>query len=185
MRRYRENYLLGPRGPPSHRRDEYVSGIRRLPYEYARFAPYKGRARWSPPKRSNIMSYDDGKEIESMSRSVHLPELPTNVTVAEITEWCDRAVNSLRKSTEESADPALAVTKSVVEHVTLLTGSRRRWMANITLLDQEQRNILKEGAKTVELRSGLTTLEVRLLYSAGDFTETNSFTGSGLYPKHL
>jgi hypothetical protein len=186
MRGYRENYLLEPRGPPHRRQDEYVSSIRRIPRDYARFAPYKARTtRWAPPKRSTILSYEDVAEIENMPRSVHLPNLPTDVTVAEITEWCDRAINSLRKSTEASLDPAPAATKCAVEHVTLLTGSHRRWMANITLLDPEHRNILKEGAKTVELREGLPTLEVRLLPYSRDSTKTNSFIGSELYPGRL
>lgn len=136
MKEYRENYLLEPRGPLSRRQDGYVSGICRMPRDYARFAPYRARtARWAPPKRSSILSHGDVEEIENMPRSVHLPNLPTDVTVAEMTEWCDRAVNSLRKSAEESVDPAPAAAKCTVEHVTLLTGSHRRWMANITLLD--------------------------------------------------
>jgi len=186
MRGYRENYFLEPPRLLSRRQDEYVSGIRRMPRDYARFAPYKARTmRWAPPKRSSILSYKDVEEIENRPRSVHLPDLPTDVTVAEITEWCDRAVNSLRKSAEESVGPAPAAKKSAVEHVTLLTGSRRRWMANVTLLDQEHRNTLKEGAKTVELRAGLPTLEVGMLSKNRHITRTNSFTGSELYPERL
>lgn len=185
MGRYRETYLLGPRGPPSHRQHEYLGGIRYAPHNYARLAPYKVRARWAPPKQSSILRYGDVEDIENMPRSVHLPNLPTDVTVNEIREWCDRAVSSLRKPTEETVDPIPEVTKSVAEHVTLLTGSRRRWMANITLLDQEHRDLLKEGAKTVQLRPDLPTFEVSLPYHNLDRLVTNNYTGSELYAEHL
>jgi hypothetical protein len=95
-----------------------------------------------------------------MPRSVHLRNLPTDVTEAELRDWCNRAIDSCRVKPEESLDHHPAAVESAVVHLTLMKGSRSRLMANITLSDHESRQLLKEGAKSVKLRDNVPTLEV-------------------------
>ena len=145
-----------------HRQYEYAPGMRRVSHDYPRYTPYKPRARWGPLKRPSFLCKEDLREIEDMPRSVHLRNLPTDVTEAELKDWCNRAIDSRRQSSLSSSDEPATAVKNAVVHLTLMKGSRQRSIANVTLLDHESRQLLKEGAKSVKLRDDISLLEVRL-----------------------
>lgn len=160
MRRYSRDRFIDLRQRPLHRHYEYTPGIRRMSHDYVRLGSYRPSPRWGPPKRSDRLSRGDLQQIKDMPRSVHLRELPTDVTETELKSWCNRVIDSRREEIEGSVDQLEVPAKSVVECVSLLKGSHRRWMANITLRDHQTRELLKEGAKSVKLRDEVPPLDV-------------------------